>query len=257
MPVRKFQNPPPFRATGRGYFNKLPNLEATKRTATASLVNIGLDKADKNKVMYLFVTGIRTGWEVAGTYGQSAGARTFYPRNLTQQDFTIEGVVGNQHQYDRLVEFIIAHHQSATDVKHPRDDVGTTALRFRLHPYRVNTGRKDRAGNTIYQTIYSGLSFDGYILNIRAGHERFMNAPTYQINMRISDDHLQKAVHQTTLLDQQLTDKYLESFGQFYKSPKRKSTGQTASGDTTPDGTGSVFFTNKLSAEQLAFFSQQ
>ena len=243
MATKKFNNPPPFRATGRGYYNRIPNLVATNKNSNVSLVNLGKDLNDEHRVIYLFCTGIQTGWQVAGSYGQSPRARTFYPMNLSQDEFMIEGIVANQYEYDRVVEFVIAHHQTAVDVRNPRDSIATSAVMFTSKPYRVEDGR-DRNGNINYRTISSGIRLDGYITGIQAGHQRFVNAPTYQMSMRIANDYLQKQIQIEGDFNKELVNKYLVSFGQFYKSPKIKALkgGQPPTTDTSGTNTGTVFF---------------
>lgn len=212
----KHQNPPSFRATGKGYFNKLPDFPATAANCNAKFVNLGKQGKDPLHQIFLFVTGVSTGWTVAGDYGQSAGARTFYPKNLSQSPVTIQGIVANQYEYDRLVEFVIAHQITATDVRNPKDTTGTTAVKFYLQPYKVPKG-KDVNGNIIYRTIHSAMVVDGYILGMQAGATAGVNAPTWTMDLKVSNDYLQNNVHLTSQINQILKEQYLKSFGTIYK----------------------------------------
>lgn len=103
--------PPPFRATGRGWFNKLPNFPALSTNANASLTNLVTTLKDFRS-LYLFVNAVETGWTLAGETSQSQTSRAFYPRNLSQDELTIEGVVASQYDYDLLVRWVQFHHHN-------------------------------------------------------------------------------------------------------------------------------------------------
>lgn len=111
IPFRVSAQPPPFKATGRGWFNKLPQFPANAHNANASLINLATGKNDLRKI-YLFVDAVETGWTLAGETSQSQSARAFYPRNLAQDDLVIEGTVASQYDYDLLVRFVLHHQHS-------------------------------------------------------------------------------------------------------------------------------------------------
>jgi len=110
-PFRVSGQPAPFRATGRGFFNKLPRFPATAANANASLVNVAATQSKYQKI-YLFVNAIETGWTLTGETVQAERSRSFYPRNLAQDELSIEGIVASQYEYDLLVEFILHHQMS-------------------------------------------------------------------------------------------------------------------------------------------------
>ena len=234
----KFANAPSFRATARGYFNALPNFPAKAGNANLLLHNRGLADTDRNHKIWIFCTAISTGWTVSGTYGQSASARTFYPNNLTQQEITFSGVVANQYEYDRIVEFVIAHHNRAldtfdrdTDPNTPGQD--TAPIELSLFPYIIDTGKRNRKGEIIYREVYGGLpgsgqagtygaKVQGYITSIPAGHDRFINAKTFDLSFRVSYDFMSNPVHLRGELNKQLRANYMQSFGQKYVPPVPK-----------------------------------
>lgn len=228
--AKHIQNPPGFRATGQGYYNKLPDYAANATTGNGLFINYGLNPTNKNYQIYTFVTGITTGWSIAGDYGQSASARTFYPKNLSQDAITIEGIVANQYEYDRLTEFMIAHQTRAVDVHNPKDTDPTRALEFRMRPFRVPAGR-DKKGNIVYRYINRGLpdgdngiKVQGYVLNWAAGHTRFVNAPRWTCDLKVTYDFLSNPVHLQGEMNQILEHDYIQTFGQLYKqvTPKQR-----------------------------------
>lgn len=232
---RQFENAPSFRATGRGYFNALPNFPANAKNSNLLLHNRGLNDGARNHKLWIFCTGISTGWTVSGSYGQSAAARTFYPNNLTQDEITYSGVVANQYEYDRIVEFVLQHHKRALDTFDQDADPNspgqsTAPLEVSLFPYLIDTGKRTKKGEIVYREVYGGLpgsgfngsggaKVQGYITTIQAGHDRFVNAKTFDLTLRVSYDFLSKPVHLRGELNKNLRHDYMQSFGQNYKSP--------------------------------------
>lgn len=226
-----FKSAQSFVATGRGYYNAVPNFPATTANANGLFQNPNYSPQHKNYQMPVFVVGISTGWEVTGQYGQAGSGRTFFPNNLNQNPLTIEGIVANQYEYDRLVEFMLLHQQTATQafVNDPSSGSGPSskALTFTLKPYKVDTGRKDNNGQPILRTIYGsipGLSAQnggngsrvrGYIQTVQAGHQRFVNAINYTLSLQISYDYSQMAQTQAELY-RQLQSQYMGSFNSLY-----------------------------------------
>ena len=272
----QFANAPSFRATARGYYNAIPNFPAKSGNANLLLVNNGLPDNARNANIWIFCTSITTGWVVNGTYGQSASARTFYPNNLSQNQITFSGVVANQYEYDRIVEFTVAHHQQAlntfdqdSDPNNPGKD--TAPLTLTLYPYIIDTGKVTGKGETVYREVYGGLPgagspgtggtmVDGYIVSCAAGHDRFVNAKTFNLSFQVSYDYLTKPVHLTGEMNKQLVTGYMQSFGTHYKPvPPAAGSGFESTGglpSTTPTSADPStsqaidFFTNKMSQIQ-------
>src|SRR3954464_6239797 len=181
MPVLR-HNAPEFIATGAGFHNKAPHFPATSANANGRLHNLGLNEGNRNHVIHLFVSEISTGWNVQGDHGQSAKARTWYPMHLSQDEVTIKGGCANQYEYDRIVEFVRAHHLRAVT---PHNNPHSSAVAFLLHPDRIQTG-KDRKGHPVFETLHPGLTIEGYIETVRAGHERFQFAPAWELALKVT-----------------------------------------------------------------------
>lgn len=254
-------NPPAWRATGRGYYNRIPNFVANAKNANGWLINTGLGRNNRNRDIYVFVTGITTGWDVAGSYGQSSGARTFYPRNLTQQPITIEGIVANQYEFDRIGEFILAHHHRATDIHNPKDLDGTRAIEFRMKPYKVRAGT-NRKGQPIYRYINRGLpggnngiKVQGYITNWQAGAVRFQNAPTWTCQFQVSYDFMDNPIHLQGEENKILIQNYLKTFGQLYDANGKKKSISLPKGDgfqhIQVDPNGGDFFSDPTRGDSV------
>lgn len=229
---KAFANAPGFRATGRGYFNAIPNFPATQGNSNLMLFNKNQPDNGINQKLWVFCTGISTGWSVAGDYGQSAAARTFYPKNLSQDEITIEGVVANQYEYDRLVEFTLISHRDMLDTfDHDTDpntpEAAPSALEMYLYPYMIDTGQRTKKGEVIWREVYGGLpgagvagtygsKVSGVISGIDAGHDRFVNAKTFTFNFRVTYDFLSKPVYLKGELNKQLQADYMQSFGKIH-----------------------------------------
>lgn len=214
----KFNNVPGFRATGKGYFNALPDFPATAKNANGIFTNLGKEPGDPYRTMYAFVTSISTGWSVGGSYGQSPVARTFYPTNLTQAPLTINGIVANQYEYDRLVEFTLSHHNQAIDRSHKDTFVGTKSVDFKLLPFRIPG--QNHQGHTQFHVVHQALHYKGYITQMVAGHQRFVTAPMWTMSFQVADDMLQSPTYLQGELNRQLYKNYIGLFGPFYKGPK-------------------------------------
>lgn len=216
---------PAFRATGKGYHNRLPKLQANAHNANARLHNRGLGDSNKQHELWLFCTGVETGWNLAGEHGQSIHSRVFYPKALSQDEIAIEGIVANQYEYDRIVEFVQKHHETALKgvdtgvTSSPNGKQGGLPVDFRLAPYRIPTGR-DKRGMTTYRTIHGGMHYEGYITSIEAGHRRFINAPTFVFKMQVTNDFLHQRIVMTALINAELQKRYLQHFGSRIKDAK-------------------------------------
>lgn len=201
-----------FEATGRGYFNRLPNFQATSTNANAVLINkklVDLQPADRHPI---FCVGVHTGWTVQGSYGQGANSRYFYPRSLMQDELLIRCAVASQFEYDRLVHFLHTHHVRALN-----DKKRGIPLEFKLFGKQVETGIK---GVRALRTLHDGMHYSGFATAIQAGHERFINAPVMEIVMKVSEDFLNVNVVQEGLLNTELQKRFLsQAAPNLYKPP--------------------------------------
>jgi hypothetical protein len=61
----------------------------------------------------LWITQAQISFQMGGSTGQSKRLREFFPRNLVQPVWTIQGIVPNSYQLQRLGEFIRSTHFDA------------------------------------------------------------------------------------------------------------------------------------------------
>jgi hypothetical protein len=187
--------PDAFRAQGKGWFNKLPNYFAHAGNANASMTNKATAQSSKSYKIYLFINSIATGWAVAGEYGQGPMGRVWYPRNLTQDEIAIEGIVANQYEYDRIVQFVEFHHrtQMLPQIEVPPNLNGDSTypgVDFRLF--------KPQGGHPL--DAFKPLAYLGVVTDVQGGHERFKNFLTYSLTFKVTYDFL--GVHEE--IDQQM-----------------------------------------------------
>lgn len=182
--------PPAFRATGRGLANKIANFPASAHNANASIQNLASAAKDPDlRKLYLFVNAIQTGWALAGEHGQGQLGRVFYPRNLSQDEFMIEGIVANNYEYDKVVRFVEHHHHtqfaSAVSVAQSLDGNDSyLGVDFKLF----------RPVNSSLST-FTPLKYGVLITDITAGAERFKFAREYQLTCKVTYDYLQPQWH--------------------------------------------------------------
>jgi len=198
--------PNTFKAKGKGYFNKLPRFPATEQNANAVLHNRATANANEEHKIYLFVDYVSTGWKVAGETTQTHDSRSFYPRNLIQNDVEIRGTVANNYEYDRLVRFVEHHQNSVLSAETFRGNY-FPAVEFLLFKpansssfYHTSTGA---SGGKMFYTIA--------ILGIEAGAERFKNAPTFTLRCKVLHDHLRGKSELDQAIDRKIN--YKEIFG--------------------------------------------
>lgn len=203
--------PEAWRQTGRGLAVQNTAPVATEFNANAVLVNRGTVATDRLAKIYLYVDAVETSWSVAGEYAQAHDAKSWYPRNLHQDLFVIEGFVPSQDEFDKLVRFVDRHHYTAlhgaefntnwfhfvdfllfrpknhntfayfpqTDTSHEwelRDDGGLPVAQKQLNALERKLAK------------YSGLNYGILILDIDAGHERFQFAPAFSMQCKVVDD---------------------------------------------------------------------
>lgn len=178
--------PPAFRATGMGYFNKLPRFPANEKIANGFLKNMAVPASDPNHKIYLFVDSTETGWQVSGQTTQTQGSRSFYPRNLSQDQLVIQGTVASQYEFDRLAVFVrhSQHSQFSTyamSVDTTDQHGGYPSTQFALFRPQI-----DSALNT-HAPLHYGLVVE----SMEVGHERFKNFPTWQLLCKVTYDYLE------------------------------------------------------------------
>lgn len=195
------RQPDTFLAKGKGFYNKTTGYEATVNNANASIHNKatpgGNDDAHK---LYLFVDYVSTGWKVAGETTQTHDSRTFYPRNLIQNDVEIRGTVPSNYEYDKLVRFVEHHQNSVLRAEDYNGDF-FRAVEFELF--------QPNAPNSFYH--FRPLYYRIAILSIRAGAERFNHAPTFTLRCKVLHDYLSGRDEVAQSIDKALT--YKEVYG--------------------------------------------
>lgn len=180
-------NPSPFKPTGKGFFNQYPDFEATAGNSNAYLQNKATSKSNGYLYkIYLFVDAVETSWTLSGETGQGQLGRVFYPRNMTQGDFTIEGMVANQFEYDKLVHFVEHHHYSQMK---PQGGLANSldANNYPSVDFMLATPPMSHAFAAFDPLYYSIV-----IKNIAAGHERFLNFPSYTLTCKVVYDYLER-----------------------------------------------------------------
>lgn len=190
-----------FIATGDGYANKHGHKPADERTGNALIENLSssLAASHPDRRRWLYVTDLRTSWQVQGSTAQARTSRSFYPQHLSQSDLTVVGQCSSQYEYDLLVQFVHHHHKTALGSQvmtgHERSAGAAGApIEFRIIPYDgqselrgVHYSRhaiRNVGGNT------PKVHVKGYITSIKAGAARF-KLPTFELTIKVADDMLQ------------------------------------------------------------------
>ncbi|MEM3008433.1 MAG: hypothetical protein QXU32_01715 [Nitrososphaerales archaeon] len=226
--------PPSFYATGKGLAVNQPDITLGPQNANASLEIVSAPEipgASHLRKIYLLVTGVSTNWSISGTYGQSELSRSWYPRNLTQGDFIINGVTINQHHYDLLVEFVQNHHRTLLEGVYDRIDseIGmyVPSVTFTMWSNKYAKSINAMVPSEIFDPVDpTRLRIELVISSIQAGHERFRFAPEYQLNCKVINDKLSSDASVETEIADMLD--YEEIFG---KGIQITPTGQEFDGD--------------------------
>lgn len=150
----------------------------------------------------LWITQAQISFTVAGSFAQSPRLRQFFPRNLVDPVWTIQGIVPNSFQYQRLAEFIRSTH---FDVLNP---TGITDISSHLPTLHINAGNMgnlasltdaDMKNFTPQQKNFlannpnavqgkgphAAQHVKGFIPSFSRGAQRFINVPTYQFDFSV------------------------------------------------------------------------
>lgn len=182
--------PPAFRATGKGFFNRLPDFTATEHNANGAITNRATPQRDDGLYkLYLFVNAIQTGWSLAGETAQGQFGRVFYPRNLSQDEFVIEGICANQYEHDKIVRFVEHHHNtqfsSRASVAQSLDGndnyPGVDFMLFKPVNSALN--------------VFAPMKYQVVITDMAAGAEKFKYAREYTLQCKVIYDYLQRPFH--------------------------------------------------------------
>lgn len=203
VPKNSFIQTNAFVARDRGRVNR-PNkhFKLTEHNTPLSLTNTA-QVGPNEKVIHLPITEITTGWRLSGETTQSAMHKSFYPRNMGQEPITVKGTMPNQYEYDRLVHFVTVHHQTV---------LGLGKFYPVTYVLRKRTDQVDptdsRAGSN---RIYAGRKGDVVITGIRAGHQRFVYAVPFELELLVVRDQLDFNVHDEGTIYSKLIKRYTNS----------------------------------------------
>lgn len=219
--------PDPWRPTGKGLNVSNPGLVATEFNANACLINRGTAPGEDTAKIYLYVDTAETAWTVSGEYGQAHDARTWYPRNLKQDDLVLTGYVPNQTEYDRLVRFVQRHHYTAL---HGADYNNNwfhfvdfllfqpfNSHTFNYFPITDTTTSLQQQDFSQKLAKHAGLNYGVVIVDIDAGHERFQFAPGFTLTCKVTDDRRSSSANAVAALYQTNARSidYTQIFGSF------------------------------------------
>lgn len=178
--------PSPFSPTGKGLQNKYPDFPATAQNANASITNLATSRSNDDLYkLWLFVDAVETGWSLAGEHGQGQLGRVFYPRNMSQDVFSVEGSCANQYEYDRIVHFVEHHHFSQMRPQ------GAKAQSLDANNYPSVDFMLFKPPMTSTYNGFDPLYFSVVIQSINAGHERFQHFPSFVLTCKVVYDYLE------------------------------------------------------------------
>lgn len=152
----------PFQNTSRGYDVVATQLQGTPPRPNAYLRFIG--GSDGPSSVNLWCYELTTGFQQAGSTGQSYRTRSFFPRSFVQPAFTIFCQAPNQKIYGDTVEFIRMTQRSME-----------SSTIFDLVSRSRYTGHNLKGA-------HEGNSAEGYVKSIQRVHNRYEYAPTFQFD---------------------------------------------------------------------------
>lgn len=154
----------------KGYFVNLPGHDPAtyKGGSTAS----GYFQNKNGETLSLWLTRASIDFKIGGSYGQSKRLRQWFPRNLVQPVWSIQGICPNSFQLQRLGEYI---RQSQLEVLNPQSLSATEYLRLFIYPGNLQAGKGP----------HNEVNMFGYVHNFKRGAERFKNAPAYEFEFMV------------------------------------------------------------------------
>lgn len=157
----------------------------------------------KGEQVALWITQAQISFTVGGTFVQSPRLREFFPRNLIDPVWSIQGITPNSFQYQRLAEFIRTTHFDVLD------PTGLSDIGSHLPTLHINAGglgdlsqlqqsdmkhfvpdqKKFLADhpNTVQgKGPHSAQHMKGFIASFSRGAQRFINVPTYEFQFTVA-----------------------------------------------------------------------
>lgn len=175
----------------RGYGVADPDVNPAGKSPNARFVN------QRNEKIDFWVEDMIANFSMTGTTAQSRSLRQFIPHNVVQPSITVTGRAPNSFQYNRLASFIRASHWNALNVnqlveqgiavRHEMDlgrsmPVPTVRLVIR----NGNDSRFPYNGRNV-KGIHVPWALEGYVKSMKAGAERFNQAPQFQFEFLIAE----------------------------------------------------------------------
>jgi hypothetical protein len=158
----------------QGYYVTLPGIAVGANRPTCYLEN------NVGKRVYLWVTDVTAGFEMGGSFAQSATHRTFYPRNFVQPTMTFKGVMPNQYAFAKLGEFV-----RGTQLRAVRDGNGGRVVRLVMPKTGGSITHKGKEYH-LPKGKRRAYDMDGYVVNMKRGAKRFENVPQFEFDFVIA-----------------------------------------------------------------------
>lgn len=177
----------------RGYGVADPDTNPAGKGANGRFVN------GRNEKIDFYVEDMTANFGMTGTTAQSRNLRQFMPHNINQPSITVKGRCPNSFQYNRMGSFVRASHFAALNpgkaeiTRHLNTVSGKTVaadtVRFVLfngsqsYPYN---GVQKGAGRNV-KGIHAAWAVEGYIKSMKAGGQRFNQAPPFEFEFFIAE----------------------------------------------------------------------
>jgi hypothetical protein len=145
----------------------------------------------------LWLTTAQMSFQVQGAFSQSARLREFFPKNLVQAKWILQGICPNSFQYQRLAQFVrksqlaVLNQSSLGANQLLRLDIfGTTNKQVyvyngKFYATSPNPRAKKFTFNVGKQPHAPQIAMYGYVPNSKRGAQKFVFAPTYQMEFMV------------------------------------------------------------------------
>lgn len=183
---------------------------------------------DKDTEVPLWVSEYGTGFSMSGSVGQSPGTRTFFPRNMNQQQFTVLCEFPNQEVYAETVEFI----------RRMQKRLSSSLLLQVVSRVKYSQGARLKGS-------HKDLAVEGYVITAPRAHEQFNYAPTLQFDFiaeRIHEpsDWGGEAIKMKMLTTWRDVIEDKKKDGAFVPVPEEPPTATNVPSRVAPDGNGGL-----------------
>lgn len=184
--------------------------EIARQSAPAYLRDLS---TNNSAFMPLWPYELELDFALSGVTGQSRTKRDFYPRHLTTPKIIVRCQTFNPYLYNKTTRFVRRHqlHQvmaGGTKVHQHKGDMMQLVVKGTSGPNRTTKGG------------YRGMTLLGFVENVPAGAERFVQAPEVEFQFVLHDaesgifSHLDRLAH----LHEGVVN-YMSAFGKYLKDP--------------------------------------